>query len=209
MSVFSERLRALRCEKGILQSAIAIELGVKANSYSTYENGREPNYDMLIKIAKYYDVSIDYLLGLSNVKKSNPTIAAISAQTGLSEWAIDNLMEETQTFRDYSKITFEARVAKHHKSYLDLVNVLLESHSLLYNAAQIYEDLIDALEKCDGAPDMNSLEELQDWYTEQEKPENKNMYVLTVGQQAEYCLYLLGQILHNMIKKSVDKKGLM
>lgn len=71
MEVFSNRLKELRNELPLekrKQTDVAKELGISAQSYSTYENGREPNYELLCKISKYFNVSIDYLLGQTTTK---------------------------------------------------------------------------------------------------------------------------------------------
>lgn len=57
------RLKQLRKEAGISQLKLALDLNTNQNTISRYETGeREAGYDMLIKIADYFDVSIDYLL---------------------------------------------------------------------------------------------------------------------------------------------------
>ncbi|MDT2884902.1 helix-turn-helix transcriptional regulator [Lactococcus lactis] len=67
MSVFAERLKELRKEKDLTQNEFAERLGIKQNSYSDWENGKsEPNIKMLEKIAVFFDVSIDYLVGIKN-----------------------------------------------------------------------------------------------------------------------------------------------
>lgn len=63
---FSARLRELRKERGLTQSQMAGRLGVTPSMVSAYENGiRQPSYEVLIKIARLYGVSSDYLLGIS------------------------------------------------------------------------------------------------------------------------------------------------
>ena len=57
------RLKQLRKEKGITQLKLAMDLGMNQNSISRYESGaREAGYDLLIRFADYYGVSIDYIL---------------------------------------------------------------------------------------------------------------------------------------------------
>ncbi len=57
------RLKELRKSKGISQLKLAMDLGLNQNSVSRYERGdREADYATLIKIADYFNVSIDYLL---------------------------------------------------------------------------------------------------------------------------------------------------
>ena len=60
------RLQELRTEKGLSQEEAAKALGVTQQSYSRYERGgNELGYSALIKFAKFFDVSVDYLLGNS------------------------------------------------------------------------------------------------------------------------------------------------
>ncbi len=57
------RLKELRAKKNISQLKLAMDLGLNQNAVSRYENGmREADYATLIKIADYFNVSIDYLL---------------------------------------------------------------------------------------------------------------------------------------------------
>lgn len=65
MEILANRLRKLREEKGLTQKELAQALGLNSKSTITnYEqNDRDPDYETLIKIAKYFEVSIDYLLG--------------------------------------------------------------------------------------------------------------------------------------------------
>ncbi len=58
------RLKELRKKKGISQLRLATELNTTQNTISRYETGeREPGIDELIKIADYFNVSVDYLIG--------------------------------------------------------------------------------------------------------------------------------------------------
>lgn len=57
------RLKYLRTSRGISQLKLAMDLSMNQNSISRYENGiREADYATLIRLADYFDVSIDYLL---------------------------------------------------------------------------------------------------------------------------------------------------
>lgn len=62
--MFANRLRFLRQTKGLNQVQLAQKLGVKKQSVSNWENDNiMPSIEMLIKIADYFTVSTDYLLG--------------------------------------------------------------------------------------------------------------------------------------------------
>ena len=69
MIKFAERLRELRREKKVTQSKMADFLGIKLRSYQNYEGGsRRPDYEGLVALADYFDVTTDYLLGRSDVR---------------------------------------------------------------------------------------------------------------------------------------------
>lgn len=76
--MFSNRLKLLRSSKGLTQSQLAEILGLSNKSISVYEKGTSmPNMDVLCKIADYFGVSIDYLIGRSN--SVNTKLESISA----------------------------------------------------------------------------------------------------------------------------------
>ena len=60
---FSTKLKKLREEKKMKQQEVADKLGIARTTYASYEQGkREPDHETLIKIADYYNVTIDFLL---------------------------------------------------------------------------------------------------------------------------------------------------
>lgn len=60
-----EKLTKLRESRGLLQRDVAIELGIAPNTLSGYERDqRKPDSDTLVKLAKFYNVSVDELLGI-------------------------------------------------------------------------------------------------------------------------------------------------
>lgn len=63
-----DRLRQLRFEKSMTQTELADALNLSKAAISTYETGlRSPTDETLIKMAQFFGVSSDYLLGISNV----------------------------------------------------------------------------------------------------------------------------------------------
>ena len=62
---FGKKLKELRIEKGLSQREIGKILGVCNQTISFWENAsREPDLDSLVEVAKFFEVSVDYLLGL-------------------------------------------------------------------------------------------------------------------------------------------------
>ena len=61
------KLKELREESNVSQKEIANVLNIKQNTYSQYENGkRQLPIDVLIKLADFYKVTTDYILGLED-----------------------------------------------------------------------------------------------------------------------------------------------
>lgn len=67
MSAFPDRLRNLRQKKNIMSKTMAELLNITPRNYQRYETGEvDPPTSKLIKLADYFDVSTDYLLGRTN-----------------------------------------------------------------------------------------------------------------------------------------------
>jgi len=67
--MFGDNLKKLRTEKGLTQQQLAILMKVGRSTIAGYETkGTQPDFDKLNWLASYFDVNIDYLLGLSNMR---------------------------------------------------------------------------------------------------------------------------------------------
>ena len=72
MANFSERLRELRRERGLKQREMAEICGLKLRGYQQYEyNAGYPEVPGLVAIADYFGVSLDYLMGRTDVREIN------------------------------------------------------------------------------------------------------------------------------------------
>lgn len=70
MVPFAERLKAARKKKGLKQREVAEYLQMTPRAYQHYEGGgRRPDYEALVALAVYLDVTTDYLLGLSDTPR--------------------------------------------------------------------------------------------------------------------------------------------
>ena len=101
IDLFEERLRQLRKRKGYTQLEMATNIGLTRGQIANYEQGkREPSFETLIKIADFFGVSLDYLLGRDDIYMSwNDTIEkareyGISAQELMP---ILEIMKHTKT----------------------------------------------------------------------------------------------------------------
>ena len=70
MLKLAERLYLLRKEHNLTQEATAKELGISMKSYCRYEKKeRDPTASILVQMAKFYNVSLDYLVGLKDERE--------------------------------------------------------------------------------------------------------------------------------------------
>ena len=65
--ILTKRLKQIRTEKGMTQKDFAQEMGITPVTLSAYENNlKKPSLDLILKVAKKYEISLDWLCGLSN-----------------------------------------------------------------------------------------------------------------------------------------------
>lgn len=75
-----ERLKQLVREKGLEQQEAAIQLNIKIPTFNGYvSNKREPSIEKLKKLAEYFNVSVDYLIGYSDIR--DPYLSNLSEET--------------------------------------------------------------------------------------------------------------------------------
>lgn len=102
--MFGTILKNLRLEKNITQKDLAKHLGVTDRSVGYYETGqRTPPPDILEKIADYFNVSVDYLLGRTEERNPYQTEENNSKSDGLIEYIIEEAEKHGYNLRDKSK----------------------------------------------------------------------------------------------------------
>lgn len=68
---FTERLKKLRTDKEISQAKLAMILGLTQQAIDRWEKGKnEPSMEMLMRLAAYFEVSVDYLVGMTELYPS-------------------------------------------------------------------------------------------------------------------------------------------
>lgn len=92
---FGERLRNLREERNITQKTLSVVLGVSPRMVSFYESGAHFPRDerILLRLADYFGVSTDYLLGYSDVKQAGQLRKLNAAYEALPEAERKSLLE--------------------------------------------------------------------------------------------------------------------
>lgn len=194
--MFAQRLKELRLEKGLSQQELAEKLNISGKTVSGYENNvSQPNLDLLIEMARLFNVSVDYILGLSNVKTVDSNIKAINEFTGLSEEAIktldyfNHISDNNLTVSDFGKPEWCKRSVMHE------LNEFLESYSFYEALSYVYlyrinRDFDLMLEDTQGEELNNNTSELKeaiDYLTRENyiclSPKNAASYYLSRAQQ--------------------------
>lgn len=111
-STFPTRIRDLMGENKTTQKELSLICGVKSQSVSLWVNGEtRPDILSLVKIAEHFNVSTDYLLGLTDYKTTDKATVEMCKALGLSEDAVGLLLGDVET--SYGKC-----VARNHRKYL-------------------------------------------------------------------------------------------
>lgn len=107
-SVFSERLNELRTKNNIMAKNIASDIGVSKQAFSQYEKQLStPSADVLIAIAEYFNVSIDYLTGL----KDTPNISEKSEELTITHEEIE-LLEDFRLLNKYEQNIIRGKISE-------------------------------------------------------------------------------------------------
>ncbi len=155
-SVFSQRLKALTNEKkdemNQKQGGIARSIDIPSSSFSAFlSDAATPGIDTLHKICRFFEVSADYLLGLSDAKTPDIDKQAIHAKTQLSEKAVEELtdtlcMEESR-IQPFLNAIIESpyifRIAVEYNQVIKLRELYINSeirHKELMGLASISEE---------------------------------------------------------------------
>ncbi len=165
-----ERIKHLRTSKKLTQDDVAHALNVKRETVTRWETGaRDIKTEITILLSKYFNVSADYLLGLTENTSTNISEIGISNKTGFSTSTVENILN----------------LSAEHKTILDkIINELLKSDLLekfeelkenniklinLYQTDSIYNKLVEDEEltynTIDNADELNGKFIFKDEYS--------------------------------------------
>ena len=202
---FATRLRELIDDAGIPQSALADSIGVTRQAVSAYSLGVSlPDIDRFEGIADYFEVSTEYLLGRSDVKKADASKQAAAGYLGLSEGAIDAIHSlqmgrlEQKQLRDYTPEFIAYPLSQVFSAWLEAVD-------LSKLIGDLYKLLTATFEYNTSGPDPEK--HLLD---DEEKQalmllENGNYVVLSLQEQLDYYSQIAQAEFNNSVGKLSDQ----
>lgn len=211
-----ERLKECRITAGYKkQEDVAKILNVQRQIISYYETGeRKPNIDDLVKLAKLYNTSTDYLLGLSDVVTTNVNIKSICEYTGLTEDSVNNLLdinEEKNDYKDsYKDSIFEAdkTIYKFKQATLFFINCILEDRLSLNAMSISFYEYFKLLSDKSYAPYIQNLAEAFEELQAEQQNKDNNMCVVPKCEMMDYRFYSFINQFSETIKNKAKEKSL-
>lgn len=143
--MLSERIRLLRHQQNLTQAQLADKLGLAKTTIASYEQGKnEPNVETLVKIATYFDTSIDYLLGYSNYK--NPHVESQFEEilkASKYRQMVDLFQNIISCYDDLSDLYTENNISSIQPLNKQLLNILSSITSVFSNITVSIPDSIE------------------------------------------------------------------
>ena len=146
MKEFGRKVAELREKSGKSQAELVEILGVTQQTLSRYEKGeRQASLDFVVNASKYFGVSADYLLGITEDPTTDPDTKKLIATSGLSEKSIKNLIKPYQnkleTLEEEKKNPeiLSGAILFHCECQLAVLNAILESRHFYRLLAAIWQ----------------------------------------------------------------------
>lgn len=191
------RIEELRNNMNLNKAETARRLEIPYTTYISYEKGeREPNSEMLIKLAKFFNVSVDYLIGrISAYPEPNitddivvfPVLGSIAAgydELAIEDWSGDTVLLPAQYFKGRNKSDYfvlEVKGDSMYPLYLAGDKVLVLKQSTVNSsgdvAAVLYDDNCGTLKKVEFLENGIRLVPINAMYPPKE----------VTGADAEHC----------------------
>ena len=200
-SSFATRLRELMETPDISQAKVAEHVGVTRQAISSYSLGTSvPDIDKLVRIAEFFNVSTEYLLGRTEIKKVDATKQAAAEYLDLSEEAIDAIRllrfgSMEQNFINDFKLTAQM------EPLADIFSAWLEAVDL----SKLLSDLYRAVRVCMEYSQRGKHPERYELNTEDKKAirdvQDMGYVVLSLSEQLDFYT----QSAEEVFRKSVDR----
>lgn len=192
---FSQRLKQLIKENGKDVKTMAKEIGIASGSLSKYQNGEaEAGCNATRKIAEYFGVSSDYLLGLSDCKNGDNT--SVCERTGLNEAAIQKLeqmnslkIDDSPYIMGFNSGRALSNLINHDMVYL-LIREITHLKSIRDRVINIHVDRTEAL----------SEEEVKEIKKKMQIEYNGRIGAITLEEEKDACLFAAQEYFMSIIK---------
>lgn len=161
---FGRRLAALRKEMNITQQKVSQDTNISITTITKYEtSARNPSYEDLTTLAKYFNTTTDYLLGLSDTKTLDQNIASVCKCTGLNENAVENIINHINMpgpiFERINKgeiVSTTIFTQQYYDTVKQVLNIILSSNEF-WNIVINYSCIPGAFTQISSLNDLNTI----------------------------------------------------
>lgn len=109
MKAFARRLKELRAARDTTQAELAAYLGVSRPTVAGYERNKEPNQETLTKIAAFFGVTVDYLLGRTDERQPRTLDVSLHRTDGYDVDLPPEAIKSIEEFIDLMRIKYGSR----------------------------------------------------------------------------------------------------
>lgn len=206
-NIFPVRLSKFMKEKNITQTELAKNINVTRQAISLYANGQStPDINILCKIAKYFKVSSDYLLGLSDSKSSNINDREVCSTLGLTDESIETLKALKNDKHPLSTENYLRAINDFISySYIDGFLDFLIQYVYFDKSSSVFETYNKA---------KQNITEVKSIQYKVRKENQTRSFKITSDKMFEYIRYMLldrikeyGEYIHNDNKKNICTKS--
>lgn len=141
--MFSKILKDLRIENNLIQKELGQKLGISLSSISMYERGeRQPDLETLIKIAVFFNVTTDYLLGCSDTPNFRNTNQQKTQSFNPSEFLTSSEKKIIKLFQRLKSEKFKEKAIKQFETYVDTLAELEAEFEELEETGSVKPDSV-------------------------------------------------------------------
>ena len=192
-NVVLDRFQELVRNSGKTRQAIARDISCDTSTVTKQFNGdMKISVDYLVKYAKYFNVSADYLLGLSNAPTANKDVQDICDYTGLSLAAVENLHEWATELQDIPQEKYNEVINSFpdkKKDYMILGTELLKAHiSIMNSDNKDFLFLLNKLLELDDYSFCNAVLTIREYILSTQETEDLDFFDIE-KDMAEYSVY--------------------
>lgn len=211
MNVFGEQLKQLRNAAGLNQSELGEKLNCQRTRIADLERGKtNPSIEDLTLLCNIFDVSSDYLLGLSDVATKNEDVQYICKFTGLSADSVNNLLDINYEKKDYKDSIFEADkdAYKLKQATLFFINCVLEDRAALNVMSINFYEYFKLLFDKNYDANTYSIADLFEEFQAEQQNNNNNMCIVPKSEMIDYRFYSFINRFSETLKYRAEQKSL-
>lgn len=202
---FAVRLRELLEERETSQAVLAEYIGITRQAVSAYSLGTTlPDIEKLEKIANYFQVSADYLLGRTEIKQLDAEKQAVAEYLQLSEEAIDAMKRLKYCYLE-QRIEHGYQLTTQDEPLMDVLSDFIETMDLSKAMSNLYRAI-------EAAHLYGNSSNRPEWFQldEEEKEalhtlESKGFISLSISEKASYYKQAALETVQNAINRLLDE----